>query len=124
MTHDDKHAGISEDQTHNLCKKMDSPVNVISTEKLRSLMLVAVMPAVGAAQREETRSMFRNLVEEIIGYNFATGYCAATEGMKNSAFSFVEDVSAETIRRGVRDETLNQSFNYSSRSRTFMQVLL
>lgn len=68
--------------------------------------------------------MSRNLVEKTTCGDFATGYCAATESIKNSFFSFLKNVITVVIHCRFLDELLNQSFNRCSRSDSFMQVLV
>lgn len=104
--------------------RTDSPAMNISGEALRSLIHVEIKFALEIAQTEEMRSISRDLVEETIFAVFSAGYCAATNGIMDSSFSFVESVSAEMINRGVLDETLNHSIDRLSRSDTFKLVLI
>lgn len=50
--------------------------------------------------------MSGNLVKETICDVFTIGYCAATDGIKDSFFSFLERLSKEMIHRGVLDAML------------------
>lgn len=104
--------------------RTNSPIMTISRKELRSLTQVEVKPSVDAARQEEMRSMSRSLVEKTICGVFATGFCAATEGIENSFLSFVENVITEMTYCGVPDKTLGQSFNCWSRSDTLMHVLV
>lgn len=69
------------------------------------------------------RNIFRNLFGETICNIFTTRYCAATDGVKDSSFSFVKSVVIEMILYEVLDKTLNHSLNRWSQSEIFMQVL-
>lgn len=51
IAYDGKHAGFSEDQTHNTSKKMDYPVTVMQKEELRSLIQTEIRSAVEAVKQ-------------------------------------------------------------------------
>lgn len=95
-----------------------------STEELRSLIQIEVRSAAENVRREEMKSMSRNFVDETICDVFATGYCAATEGIRKFSFLFVEKVILRTTHCGALDEILHQRFKLCARSDTFMQVLV
>lgn len=70
------------------------------------------------------RSMCENLVEEPICDVTTTGYCTATDTIKNSPFLIEEGDITEIIHLRVLDKKLNQSFNCWSPSDTIMQALV
>lgn len=109
--HDADHAGNSQDQIYTTHASTDSQVIWISREKLRSLIQEDVKSAVETAQLEEMRSMSRHQIKETLGDVFNTEYCASTDEIKDSSFSFMESVESETVHCGVLDETLSRSFN-------------
>lgn len=55
--------------------------------------------------------MSGNLGEETSCDVFVTDHCTATEGIKNSSFSCLENAVTEMIHREALNETLNQSSN-------------
>lgn len=111
MAHDDKHVGNSKSRIHTTPAKADSPLIKISRDELRSLIQVEVKSSVKTAQREEMRNMSRNFVEETLCNFFTTRYCAATNGITDSFFSFEIIVATVMIHRGGLHETLKLSFN-------------
>lgn len=82
MTFDVKHAGISNDQNRNTSMRSDSSVSTISKEEVRSLIQIKVNLVVEIAHREEMKNKSGILVEEFTCAVSATGYCAATKGIK------------------------------------------
>lgn len=83
----------------------------IRRKNLQSLIQLEAKSAIETVQRLEMRSLSRNLVEKIVCDAFITRYCAATDSIKDSYFSFVKSIVSEIIHRGVLDETLNRSCN-------------
>lgn len=96
----------------------------MSREEQRSLNQVKVEPAVEVAQRENTKGLSQNLVEETICDAFSTGYCTHSEYLKYSFFLVGENVITETIRYEILGETIKQSFNRWSQWDTFMKILV
>lgn len=79
--------------------------------------------AIETAQREEMRCMSRDWNEETLCVVRNTGYCAATDDIKDSSM-FVECVVTKVVHLGVLNETLNQNFNRWSQSHKFIQTLI
>lgn len=75
MDHDDKPAGTSEGQARKTIMRKDFTVMTLNKEELRSLIQIKGTSAVAAAHQEETKCMFRNLVEEIIWDTFSNTFC-------------------------------------------------
>lgn len=73
MAHDDSLVGNSENRIHTTFARADFTIIRISGEEQWSLMQINEKSAVGTTQREEVKSMSRNLVEEIVCDESITG---------------------------------------------------
>lgn len=120
MSHNDKHAGISKERTRRTSIRTDSPVTVLSWEKLGSLNQMGIKSVAKIAQREELRSMSRNLVEETPAKSSLLATVQPPKTLKHVSFSFMETVIMNVIHCRVLHESLSQSLNRWSRYGTFV----
>lgn len=97
MDHDVEHAGNSDDQNRYTFVKTDFPTLKIVMAKLKSFIQSKVESAVEATLH---KTMI-GLDEEAICDIFNTRYCAATDIVKDSFLSFLENVITRVIRCGV-----------------------